>query len=358
MGKDEEEETDLSDASDTEDPILLDGEGSSDHLSAKSEENNDSAEAKEETSESDLEIDGLWDPELSQVPLRSEPLGEDPLATKTEAQGGSRNAGTLRESKFAPPDLGFHRSLRAYDDYEEDMCSQDHDAEPAMIIYNTTRVGVEQQDDDDRRREDEEGRIKRAEVERQRKGKAREGETKSIVVEAQAKREAFARAKPLPTVEDVLKMADELALEQTTSKRLGEFGCQENQIEAMIYPEQQKKLGKQQVGLTPHDPLRIAAQPTYVKIRREYLDIETLHYYDISYEYDVDPNYIVVFREMSQKETDILFEHTRRLRSGRSDRLFVEPDEKDRRGKVKYRLLKKSRTRATSLDGSRPVFKS
>jgi hypothetical protein len=39
--------------------------------------------------------------------------------------------------------------------------------------------------------------------------------------------------------------------------------------------------------MTPHNPLRIAPQPTYAKIRREYLDTETLHYYDIPYEYDV-----------------------------------------------------------------------
>jgi hypothetical protein len=39
--------------------------------------------------------------------------------------------------------------------------------------------------------------------------------------------------------------------------------------------------------MTPNNPLRIAPQPTYAKISRTYLDVETLHYYDIPYEYDV-----------------------------------------------------------------------
>lgn len=78
---------------------------------------------------------------------------------------------------------------------------------------------------------------------------------------------------------------EEAELEGAMRKRLAQFGFQENQIQAMVHPEQQKKL-EQQVGLTPHNPLRIAPQPTYAKIRREYLDVETLHYYDIPYEYD------------------------------------------------------------------------
>jgi hypothetical protein len=36
-----------------------------------------------------------------------------------------------------------------------------------------------------------------------------------------------------------------------------------------------------------HNQLRIAPQPTYAKISRTHLDIETLHYYDIPYEHDI-----------------------------------------------------------------------
>ncbi|KAK4565696.1 hypothetical protein LTR86_003544 [Recurvomyces mirabilis] len=56
--------------------------------------------------------------------------------------------------------------------------------------------------------------------------------------------------------------------------------------------------------------------PVYPKVHTKYLDVETLIYYDIPYEYDrQDPSYIIILREMSNYEADILFEHTRRLRS-------------------------------------------
>jgi hypothetical protein len=66
--------------------------------------------------------------------------------------------------------------------------------------------------------------------------------------------------------------------------RLSQFGFQDNQIQALVHPEKQKEL---QQGLTPHNPLRIAPQPTYAKISRSHLDVETLHYYDIPYEFDM-----------------------------------------------------------------------
>lgn len=55
--------------------------------------------------------------------------------------------------------------------------------------------------------------------------------------------------------------------------------------------------------------------PTYVKVKREYVSSETLKYYDIPWEVDSrNPEYIIILREMDESETDILFEHTRRLR--------------------------------------------
>ena len=53
---------------------------------------------------------------------------------------------------------------------------------------------------------------------------------------------------------------------------------------------------------------------------------------------------------MSQRETEILFEHTRRLRTqGHGDRLFIEADGRDRHGKKEYAFVrKKSRSRSRS----------
>jgi hypothetical protein len=100
-------------------------------------------------------------------------------------------------------------------------------------------------------------------------------------------------------------------------------------------------------------PRETISPPTYAKVHRTHLEVETLHYYDIPYEYDIDPNYIIVLREMSQRETDILFEHTRRLRTSHGGKLFIEAEGKDNRGKKEYAVLRtKSGTRSRSMGES------
>ena len=44
---------------------------------------------------------------------------------------------------------------------------------------------------------------------------------------------------------------------------------------------------------------------------------------------------------MSLRELEILFEHTRRLQSHQGDRLYVEADDRDRRGKKEYAYVPK-----------------
>lgn len=52
---------------------------------------------------------------------------------------------------------------------------------------------------------------------------------------------------------------------------------------------------------------------------------------------------------MSQRETEVLFEHTRRLRSHHGDRLFIEAEGRDRKGKKEYAFVRKpSRSRSRS----------
>ncbi|KAK3644383.1 hypothetical protein LTR56_009635 [Elasticomyces elasticus] len=57
-------------------------------------------------------------------------------------------------------------------------------------------------------------------------------------------------------------------------------------------------------------------QPVFPKVHCRYLDVETLQYYGIPFERDrVHPDYFILLRQMDKHETDILFEHTRKLRS-------------------------------------------
>jgi hypothetical protein len=95
------------------------------------------------------------------------------------------------------------------------------------------------------------------------------------------------------------------------SARLRRFGFQENQIEAINAP-------KDHASRTEN----VRNQPTYSKVNKEYLAVDTLLYYDIPYEIDhTNPNYIIIMREMEPRELEVLFEHTRRLRSRIGGRL-------------------------------------
>jgi hypothetical protein len=79
------------------------------------------------------------------------------------------------------------------------------------------------------------------------------------------------------------KKEEEDKLEEEMTKRLAEFGFQNNQIQAMIKPEKRKDL---QPGLSPGNPLMLTGQPTYIKVHRDHIAIETLTYFDIPWEYD------------------------------------------------------------------------
>ncbi|CAO2648286.1 Nn.00g075530.m01.CDS01 [Neocucurbitaria sp. VM-36] len=110
------------------------------------------------------------------------------------------------------------------------------------------------------------------------------------------------------------KAAQEKDLRETIRKRLARLGFEGDQIQSIMDEEKKAAIPD------THGPI-------YAKCHQQYLDIETLRYYDIPYEVDVDPDYLIVLREMSQRETEILFEHTRRLRSKKDDRLVVDQNE-------------------------------
>jgi hypothetical protein len=94
--------------------------------------------------------------------------------------------------------------------------------------------------------------------------------------------------------------------------------------------------------------------PTYPKIHRKFLDVETLLYYDLPWEYaENQPDYIVILREMNQKETDILFEHTRRLRQSVSNRMLIE----DRRGERKEHAFVDRHGRSGRLDTPKDPYR-
>ena len=65
-----------------------------------------------------------------------------------------------------------------------------------------------------------------------------------------------------------------------------------------------------------------------------------------------DPNYIIIMREMEPRETEILFEHTRRLRTRSGTRLLIE--ERKDRGKNDYAWVRRKPSRSPSRRRSSP----
>ncbi|KAI7337573.1 hypothetical protein KC315_g2217 [Hortaea werneckii] len=80
----------------------------------------------------------------------------------------------------------------------------------------------------------------------------------------------------------------------------------------------------------PWKPGQIGRRPVYPSTHRDFLSLDTLAYYDIPYEIDrSDPDYIIILREMDKYETEVLFEHTRRLRGGSARRRTSFEDMRD-----------------------------
>jgi len=101
--------------------------------------------------------------------------------------------------------------------------------------------------------------------------------------------------------------------------------------------------------------------PTYNKVHRSHVDVETLRYFGLPWEYDsTDTNYIVILQELESHETELLFEHTRKLRRGGSQ--VVIEDRETKHDQKDYAFVRKKKhqrspsmlTRRSSLDEPRP----
>ncbi|KAK4182850.1 hypothetical protein QBC35DRAFT_478707 [Podospora australis] len=66
------------------------------------------------------------------------------------------------------------------------------------------------------------------------------------------------------------------------------------------------------------------ARPGYTRFSLRHLDIETLQYYKIDWEWDAEPGYILVKRWIPESEQHMLWEHTRQIRT-------IEPRSNDKK---------------------------
>ncbi|KAI4238693.1 MAG: hypothetical protein LQ349_000910 [Xanthoria aureola] len=149
-------------------------------------------------------------------------------------------------------------------------------------------------------------------------------------------------------------------------------GYSEESIERMIQEAENKRRGSHG-GHSPHSPPALtghegamthlnqqmnvsnSSKTTYLKVQRKHLSPDTLDLYGVPWEWDErDSNYIIIKTYIDQNVQDKLFEHTRRWREQRQQRLLPSAPvelQKDAHGKMK---LVRDKSPAGGRSRSRP----
>ena len=131
-------------------------------------------------------------------------------------------------------------------------------------------------------------------------------------------------------------------------KRFTRLGFTPNQVEKEERAKQGRTTTTTTTTTTAIERRQSPRGPVYAKIHQDYLSVDTLKYYNIPWEYDrYDKNYIIIMREMDKYETEVLFEHTKRLRSSK---LLLEPAKEDKKyGWYRKRDPSSSRARKVGI---------
>ncbi|KAF7543850.1 hypothetical protein G7Z17_g10414 [Cylindrodendrum hubeiense] len=104
------------------------------------------------------------------------------------------------------------------------------------------------------------------------------------------------------------------------------------------------------------------ARPTYTRMARKHLSIETLRSYQVDFDFDSDPDYVLIKRWVPEWEQDQLWKHTKYLREKRGKMLLVE-EKKHAHHEPEFEWVRKKHDRKRSkspsllmyLAGARPA---
>ncbi|RYC64705.1 hypothetical protein CHU98_g1521 [Xylaria longipes] len=97
------------------------------------------------------------------------------------------------------------------------------------------------------------------------------------------------------------------------------------------------------------------SRPTYTRMARRHLSLETLRIYDVDYVIDTDPEYVLIKRWVPESEQDILWQHTRLIREQRAAKLEIAVEDGEKKSHYGNhaepgfeRIRKKERKRSKS----------
>lgn len=269
---------------------------------------------------------------------------------------------------------------RVIQDYEEKKRKAaearkqaEKDFEESQRKAAEARRQAEKEFEEKQRREAEEAKAEEKRIREKVEREKREAKEK----EEREWKEFLQKQKAKEEEEKEKKKAEKEKIEAEMRRRLGRLGYTQDQIDIMVDEEAAKKF-KLERGHSPRPAPAPTSNltvfrdraPVYAKVHRDYLSVDTLIYYDIPYEVDrvslllfpspvfapctitnhmyqqTDPDFIIILREMDQYETEVLFEHTKRLRSGK---LLLEAPKDDKKSYAWYRKRDRSTSRARKV---------
>ncbi|PSS14949.1 hypothetical protein M430DRAFT_35775 [Amorphotheca resinae ATCC 22711] len=76
---------------------------------------------------------------------------------------------------------------------------------------------------------------------------------------------------------------------------------------------------------------------------RKYLSIETLNRYRIDYEFDMDPEYVLIKRWVPEHEQDLLWNHTREIRELRQPTTILAIEGKKKHHEPEFEFVRKKK---------------
>lgn len=113
--------------------------------------------------------------------------------------------------------------------------------------------------------------------------------------------------------------AREKEYKRKMQEHLLKSGLDEKEINAILTG---KKVAKEK------EKEKADKRPTYTRMARRHLSLETLRTYEIDWQYDPDPEYVLIKRWVTEAEQDMLWHHTHYLREQRAGKLMLTIDDK------------------------------
>ncbi|CAL3968781.1 unnamed protein product [Diplocarpon coronariae] len=123
------------------------------------------------------------------------------------------------------------------------------------------------------------------------------------------------------------KEAREAEYQARLQEDLRKSGMDERQIAVVL---------KKEKGIDPN-------RPTYTRMSRRHLSIETLNRYRIDYEYDQDHDFVLIKRWVPEYEQDFLWSHTKEIRERRQPVLLSVEGKKHHHHETEFELVRKKK---------------